>query len=90
MKTCSALLIILHFFCQFNLSHAEEKIISLEKDKNIILNGNFIQGGLVYVKSIPKTSIIFMKLLSILVLVILSLVMLSVTLTQDRNESGGL
>jgi len=61
MKTCSALLIILHFFFQFNLSHAEEKIISLEKDKNIILNGNFIQGGLVYGKSIPKTSIKFMK-----------------------------
>ena len=61
MKTSSALLIILHFFFQFNLSHAEEKIISLEKDKNIILNGNFIQGGLVYGKSIPKTSIKFMK-----------------------------
>ncbi len=61
MKPFSALLIILHFFFQFNLSHAEEKIISLEKDKNIILNGNFIQGGLVYGKSIPKTSIKFMK-----------------------------
>ena len=61
MKTSSALLIILHFFFQFNLSHAEEKIIRLEKDKNIILNGNFIQGGLVYGKSIPKTSIKFMK-----------------------------
>ena len=61
MKTSSAFLIILHFFFQFNLSHAEEKIISLEKDKNIILNGNFIQGGLVYGKSIPKTSIKFMK-----------------------------
>ena len=61
MKTYSALLIILHFFFQFKLSHAEEKIISLEKDKNIILNGNFIQGGLVYGKSIPKTSIKFMK-----------------------------
>ena len=61
MKNSSALLIILHFFFQFNLSHAEEKIISLEKDKNIILNGNFIQGGLVYGKSIPKTSIKFMK-----------------------------
>ena len=61
MKTSSALLIILHFFFQFNLSHAEEKIISLEKDKNIILNGNFIQGGLIYGKSIPKTSIKFMK-----------------------------
>ena len=61
MRTSSALLIILHFFFQFNLSHAEEKIISLEKDKNIILNGNFIQGGLVYGKSIPKTSIKFMK-----------------------------
>ena len=61
MKTSSALLIILHFFFQFNLSHAEEKIISLEKDKNIVLNGNFIQGGLVYGKSIPKTSIKFMK-----------------------------
>ena len=61
MKNSSALLIIIHFFFQFNLSHAEEKIISLEKDKNIILNGNFIQGGLVYGKSIPKTSIKFMK-----------------------------
>ena len=61
MKTSSALLIILHFFFQFNLSHAEEKIISLEKDKKIILNGNFIQGGLVYGKSIPKTSIKFMQ-----------------------------
>ena len=61
MKNSSALLIILHFFFQFNLSYAEEKIISLEKDKNIILNGNFIQGGLVYGKSIPKTSIKFMK-----------------------------
>ena len=61
MKPFSALLIILNFFFQFNLSHAEEKIISLEKDKNIILNGNFIQGGLVYGKSIPKTSIKFMK-----------------------------
>ena len=61
MRASSALLIILHFFFQFNLSHAEEKIISLEKDKNIILNGNFIQGGLVYGKSIPKTSIKFMK-----------------------------
>ena len=61
MKTSSALLIIPHFFFQFNLSLAEEKIISLEKDKNIILNGNFIQGGLVYGKSIPKTSIKFMK-----------------------------
>ena len=61
MKTSSALLIILHFFFQLNLSYAEEKIISLEKDKNIILNGNFIQGGLVYGKSIPKTSIKFMK-----------------------------
>ena len=61
MKPFSALLIILHFLFQFNLSHAEEKIISLEKDKNIILNGNFIQGGLVYGKSIPKTSIKFMK-----------------------------
>ena len=61
MKTSFALLIILHFFFLFNLSHAEEKIISLEKDKNIILNGNFIQGGLVYGKSIPKTSIKFMK-----------------------------
>ena len=61
MKPFSALLIILNFFFQFNLSHAEEKIINLEKDKNIILNGNFIQGGLVYGKSIPKTSIKFMK-----------------------------
>ncbi len=61
MKTSSALLIILYLFFQLNLSHAEKKRISLEKDKYIILNGNFIQGGLVYGKSIPNTSIKFMK-----------------------------
>ena len=57
MKTPSTLLITLLLFFQFNLAHAEEKIISLEKGKNIILNGNFIQGGFVYGKSIPKSTI---------------------------------
>ena len=61
MKTPSTLLITLLLFFQFNLAHAEEKIISLEKGKNIILNGNFIQGGFVYGKSIPKSTIKFMK-----------------------------
>ena len=61
MKTSSRLLIILYLLFPLNLSYAEEKRISLEKDKNIILNGNFVQGGLVYGKSVPKTSIKFMK-----------------------------
>ena len=61
MRASFILLIISYFFFQFNQCKAEEKIISLEKDKRIILNGNFIQGGLIYGKSIPKTSIKFMK-----------------------------
>ncbi len=60
MNFCKTLLLILLCFFLANKPLAETRKIYFGKNKEIILNGNFIQGGLVEGKSFPKTSIQFL------------------------------
>ncbi len=61
MKFYFTTLVTTLYFLNFVTSHAEERKIYLEKNKYIILNGNFVQGGIIFGKSIPDTSIKFIN-----------------------------
>ena len=60
MNLSNTLLLVFLYFFLTNKPLAETRKIYFEKNKKIILNGNFIQGGLIQGKSFPKTSIKFL------------------------------